>query len=67
VPFRHVLLVDGKVMGRWSPTAPQLQVQWATAPTPARRRAVESAARRYTEFACQSAESSASAKRSVSS
>jgi hypothetical protein len=61
VPFRHVLLVDGKVMGRWSPTAPQLQLQWAVAPTPAQRRAAEAAASRYTEFVCQSAESSASA------
>jgi hypothetical protein len=50
VPFRHVLLVDGQVMGRWSASAPSLKLEWALAPTPAQRRAVEDAARRYTEF-----------------
>jgi hypothetical protein len=50
VPFRHVLLVDGRVMGRWNARAPGLNLQWTVAPTPAQRRAVEAAARRYTDF-----------------
>jgi hypothetical protein len=60
VPFRHVLLVDGQVMGRWR-ARPRMIVQWTIAPTPAQRRAVEGAAvRRYTEFYQSTAESSAS-------
>jgi hypothetical protein len=60
VPFRHVLLVDGKVMGRWSASPRQdavsIDLRWSIAPTDAQREAVQEAAQRHAAFlglACQ--------------
>ena len=54
VPFRHVLLVDGKVMGRWSASTRQdavsIDLRWSIAPTNAQRDAIEAAAQRYAAF-----------------
>ena len=54
VPFRHVLLVDGQVTGRWSATprqnALEIRVRWSLAPTRAQEKAIESAASRYAAF-----------------
>jgi len=54
VPFRHVLLVDGQVMGRWSATPRQgvmeMELRWSMAPTPGQHQAIEAAAARYATF-----------------
>ena len=54
VPFRHVLLVDGQVRGRWSVTqragAARIDVEWSIAPTAAQAKAIERTADDYAEF-----------------
>jgi hypothetical protein len=54
VPFRHVLLVDGQVMGRWSATVRQsavaISLQWSMTPTRLQKEAIVEAARRYAAF-----------------
>jgi hypothetical protein len=54
VPFRHVLLVDGQVMGRWSTTprreSLRIDLHWSISPTPAQEQAIAAAARAYAEF-----------------
>ncbi len=54
VPFRHVLLVDGRVMGRWSASprreAVRIDLEWSIAPSRAQERAIERAARGYAAF-----------------
>jgi hypothetical protein len=54
VPFRHVLLVDGQVMGRWTATQRQdrveIELRWSIAPTPEQQQAMEAAATRYATF-----------------
>jgi DNA glycosylase AlkZ-like len=54
VPFRHVLLVDGQVMGRWSASVRQdavdVQLRWSISPSNAQRDAIEAAALRYATF-----------------
>ena len=54
VPFRHVLLLDGQVVGRWSaarrPDSVDVDIRWSIAPTLAQREAIEAAAERYAAF-----------------
>jgi hypothetical protein len=54
VPFRHVLLVDGQVMGRWSATsrreALRIDTRWSIPPTRAQEQAIQAAAGAYAEF-----------------
>jgi hypothetical protein len=54
VPFRHVLLVDGRVMGRWTASrqrdALHIELHWSMSPTPPQARAMERAATDYASF-----------------
>lgn len=54
VPFRDVILIGGRVVGRWTRPSRQsngsVQWRWFIEPSPAERRAVEAAAERYARF-----------------
>ncbi len=54
VPFRHVLLVDGQVRGRWTaahkPGGLRIGLEWSIVPTRAEVDAVERSANAYAEF-----------------